>query len=420
MRVLWFEVTVPGRYKSGNAPVGGWQDSLQNCVERLHGLELGIAFEYAGKGEVRKAGAVTYFPINTHYNLWERQRRGMSWDIVIEKVNPRAIEIVHEFKPDIIHVFGSEWSFGMIAEQTDIPVVIHMQGCIMPYDNAFLPPTYSLRDQKAACRLNLKRRLGIWKGRRCAASRAAMEMRNFKAVKYYMGRTDWDESLVELFHPGAKYYYCSEALRPSFMETAKPWSPHKNEKFRIVTTGAGILKGIDTILKAAKLLKDYRDENGLPFEFQWILAGCMSPVHKKMIEKKEGLKYEDCNIILSGFIGPDELQKTLLSANLYVHSAYIDNSPNSVCEAQYLGLPIIATYAGGIPSLIENGKEGILIHTNAPYMLASKIIRLSKDEELCRSLGEASRKRAMERHKPENIVKDLFACYEAVIKDSKN
>ena len=83
-------------------------------------------------------------------------------------------------------------------------------------------------------------------------------------------------------------------------------------------------------------------------------------------------------------------------------------------------MPIIATYAGGIPSLIENGKEGILIHTNAPYMLASKIISLSKDEELCRSLGEASRKRAMERHKPENIVKDLFACYEAVIKDSKN
>ena len=408
---------MPGRYKSGNAPVGGWQDSLQNCVEGLPGLELGIAFEYEGRGEVRKDGAVTYFPINTHYNIWERQKRGLGWETVMEKVNPRAIEIVSEFNPNIIHVFGSEWSFGMIAEQTDIPVVIHMQGCIMPYDNAFLPPTYSLRDQRAACGFNLRRRLGIWKSRRCAASRAAMEMRNFRAVKYYMGRTDWDRGLVNLFHPGAKYYYCSEALRPSFMETAQPWSPPHNNKFRIVTTGLGMLKGIDTILKTAKLLKSYRDENGKSFEFEWICAGNMSPVHKRMIEKKEGLKYEDYNITLTGFIGPDELQKTLLSANLYVHPAYIDNSPNSVCEAQYLGLPIIATYAGGIPSLIENGKEGILVHTNAPYTIASKIISLSKDEELCIVLGKASRERAMNRHNPENIVKDLFACYEDIIRD---
>ena len=410
---------MPGRYRDVDKPVGGWQDSLQNCVADVPGLELGIAFEYEGDGAVKRDGNVTYMPINTHYNLWERQRRGFSWKVNIEKVIPRAVAIINEFKPDIIHVFGSEWCFGIVAEHTDIPVVIHMQGCIMPYNNAGLPPNYGICDERAACGLNIRKWIRLWKGQRCNATRAAMELRNFKAVKYYMGRTDWDRSLVNLFHPGAKYYYCSEALRPSFMETAKPWSLHKNAKFRIVTTGVGILKGIDTILKAAKILKDYRDENGKPFDFEWILAGRMSPIHKSMIEKKEKLKYEENNIVIKGFIGPEELQRTLMSADLYVHAAYIDNSPNSVCEAQYLGLPIIATYAGGIPSLLEHGKEGILIHSNGPYMMASEIIRLSKDGELRKAMGSATRKRAVERHKPENIVKDLFTCYEAVLSDSK-
>lgn len=68
----------------------------------------------------------------------------------------------------------------------------------------------------------------------------------------------------------------------------------------------------------------------------------------------------------------DKLVELLLESDLYVHTAYIDNSPNAICEAQYLGMPIIATYVGGVPSLIEQGKDGVLIPANDPFMLAEK------------------------------------------------
>lgn len=413
MRVLWFEITVPSRYKSGKSPVAGWQDALQDIVTRYDDIKLAIAFEHNGYGEVREIDGVKYYPINTTYNLWERQRNKVGWEIVIEKTLDKALAIANDYKPDVIHVFGSEWCFGLLAERTDVPVVIHMQGSIPPYNNALMPPLYSVWDLIIGMGWNPHTQFNAWLGRKKDMSRLKMEERILKAVSHYMGRTEWDKNIVRLYHPDCKYYYCSEALRESFLQTASPWQPPRNKKFRIVTTGiSSFWKGIDTILRAAHMLK----ERG--FDFEWVCAGQMRILDKKIVERKERMRYEDNNVRIAGYLNSSQLHDLLMSADLYVHTAYIDNSPNAVCEAQYLGMPIIATYVGGIPSLIENGKEGILIPANDPFTLAGKIMKLSHDEQACVAMGEASRKRAMERHNPDNIYNDLLKCYRSMLEET--
>ena len=414
MRVLWFEVTVPGRYNFDKVPVGSWQDALQEIVMRCPEIELGIAFENVGKGENIECDGVKYFPINTSYNFWERQRKKADWGIIEEKTINNALAIIDEFKPDIIHVFGTEWSFGLVAEHTSIPVVIHMQGSIAPINNALMPPMYSVLDLVIGMGLKPKLQLNAWLSRKKDKSRKRMEARVYKAVKYYMGRTEWDKNLVNLFHPGCGYYYCNEALRKEFYNSTKQWKPNHNKKFRIVTIGISFWKGIDTILRTAHLLKE------CGFEFEWILVGEMAEGYKRIVENRERMKYDDNNIAFAGYLDAQHLCNLLLSADLYVHTSYIDNSPNAVCEAQYLGMPIIATYVGGIPSLIESGKEGILIAANDPFTLAGHIMRLSTDKQKCIELGTASMKRARKRHNEENILKDLLLCYRSVISDSKN
>lgn len=411
MRILWFETSVPCRYNPDKNPTMGWQDALQDIVMGRPEVELAIAFENPGYGEIREIDNVTYFPINTTYSWWERQRNKAGWEIVIEKTMDKALEIVNSYKPDIIHVFGSEWCFGLLAERTDIPVVVHMQGSMPPYNNALLPPLYSVFDLVVGMGFNLHTQFNAWLYRKKDSSRQAMEEKILKRVRYYMGRTDWDRNLVNLFHPGCKYFYCSEALRSSILQTDMPWQPPHNRTFRIVTTGiSSFWKGIDTILRTAHLLK----ERG--FDFEWICAGSMGKLNKKIVEHKEKMCYEENNVKIAGFLNSDQLQELLLSADLYVHTAYIDNSPNAVCEAQYLGLPIIATYVGGIPSLIDNGKDGILIPANAPYTLTSVILDLSQNESRRVDMGKSSRAKALERHRPENIVHDLFHCYKSILR----
>lgn len=49
MKVLWFEVSAPARYKSGGEPIVGWQDLLQNAVMGNPGRALTIASEYGSR-----------------------------------------------------------------------------------------------------------------------------------------------------------------------------------------------------------------------------------------------------------------------------------------------------------------------------------------------------------------------------------
>lgn len=56
---------------------------------------------------------------------------------------PAWVDIVNDFRPDIIQVFGSENIYGLIADHVSVPVVLHIQGILTTCLNAFLPPFVS-------------------------------------------------------------------------------------------------------------------------------------------------------------------------------------------------------------------------------------------------------------------------------------
>lgn len=107
-------------------------------------------------------------------------------------------------------------------------------------------------------------------------------------------------------------------------------------------------------LKTAKLLKDHTD-----FDFEWLIAGPTGSF--SFFEKNERTPHDAVNIKFLGTLSAEDLAVQLAEADIYVHTAYIDNSPNSLCEAQIIGIPVITTYVGGIPSLVKNYETGILI-----------------------------------------------------------
>jgi len=96
---------------------------------------------------------------------------------------------------------------------------------------------------------------------------------------------------------------------------------------------------------------------------------------------------------------------------MYVHPSYIDNSPNSVCEAQLLGAAVVATSVGGVPSLIDDGQTGFLVHSGRPDEIAERIVALYRNKALLRKVGRQGREVAMKRHDRAKIVSDLMDVY---------
>lgn len=415
MKVLWFEVSIPSGYIDTGRVVGGWQDSLEFIVRQCNEIELYIAFESPAGSKSKMVNGVTYIPLQTDYSFWERQKHNFTWAVNEKKLMPKCMEVVNEIRPDIIHVFGCEWPFGLIAKYTNIPVVIHIQGSIIPYNNALYPPRYNGYTFVHAAGFNLKRQFYFWRNARKDKSRLDMEKRIWECVDNYMGRTGWDKALTGTLKPNAHYYHVDEALRPVFLSSGKQWGIFDSGKIRLVTTGIhNFWKGPDMLLKTAHIMKE------MGIDFEWYVAGSMHTGIKRITEDKEQLHYNENNVKFIGFTAPDQLCEILCSSTMYVHTAYIENSPNAICEAQVLGVPVISTNVGGIGTLVRNGIDGILVPANDPWQMAYHIVSLAKDEQRMMRLSQSTREFALKRHAPENILKQLIGCYTSVILQNHN
>ncbi len=410
MIVLWLEITTPTQYERTNTVLGGWQDSLENVIKCDGSIDLYVAFPTKVQKERKVVDGVTYIPLFLKYSLFDKIRDLFSWNVFRDKLIEQCLSIITDVKPDIIHVFGTEYPYGLISRHIKIPVVIHIQGAIIPYHNAYYPPGYNNLSMFFLQFPNIIRQAYVWVKSRKEKSRVEQEENVWKHVSYYMGRTDWDKAIVYCYNPKAHYFHVDEVLRPAFYNTSEHWTLKGVGRCMLLTIGIGTFwKGPDLILKTSKVLKR------LKFNFEWNIAGAIRSDVKMVVEKKEQSSFKDYNVNILGFVDAENLIQLMLSSSLLVHTAYIDNSPNSICEAQILGLPIISTMVGGIGSIVENGVNGILIPANDPWRLAYEIISLTNNIDRLESLSRNAQNVAAKRHDRTIIKSQLMNCYNSIV-----
>jgi glycosyltransferase involved in cell wall biosynthesis len=238
------------------------------------------------------------------------------------------------------------------------------------------------------------------------------EVQIMKQNRFYLGRTDWDKQLVEQYSPGANYFHCEEAIRSIIVNASKHWQPQEGRMQFVTISSASELKGNGFILKTARLLK----QRGV--DFVWKVAGRKEIFHK--FECYTGIHHEEVNVELLGLIDAPTIVELLSSSTAYVHTAIIDNSPNSLCEAQLMGCPVVTTPVGGIPQLVTEGQTGLFVPYDDPEALASCLIRLSNDVELQRHLSAQEKAMAHHRHDGASIAQRLHEIYDNIIDTYNN
>jgi glycosyltransferase involved in cell wall biosynthesis len=409
MKILWFSVT-PSLYKEFNNGHngGGWILSLEKVMQSIPSIELGIAFEYPKSITKEKRDGVIYYPIHI-WTIWRRLQKSVRVSTEAKYIIPECLKIIEDFRPDIIQVFGSENCFSLLSLYTRIPVIIHMQGCLLAYYNARFPIGINLFNIIVSSKIPLFKKIFEIKGNYIFRKRALREELVLKKTKYFFGRTHWDKSIIRLYNANAKYYYCSEILREPFY-SAEKWSEKEKDTLILISTiSSPLYKGVDVVLKTAKLLK----EKGC-FDFNWKVFGIKSA---SFIENKCRIKGGDVNVIFEGCVSAETIQQELLVSSFYIHPSYIDNSPNSVCEAQILGVPVICCNVGGLSSLVEDNVTGFLIPANDPIKLADIILSNYDNFELVQKISKNEIIEAEKRHNKEKIKEDILFVYKSILSD---
>jgi len=415
MKVLWFSVTPLSINAGENTGIEGkgWISSLLQIALGIENLELVVAYENKSpqKKAVEGTERLKIIPINVcRYGKRQIIKDMMTSREVDDFILSESLKIIDENKPDLIHVFGSEWCFGLLAQHVSIPVVIHIQGFWSQIRNSLLLPGQSSLFDRLKPEL-LTHPLGFfarYQYYNLSMERHRREEEIIRCNRYFMCRTRWDQSVVRFYNRDAQVFHVDEALRQDFIRCEERWTPHATDKkIVLITIGACYsIKGPDVVLKTAKLIRENTD-----YEIIWKWIGGTEEDIREF-EKLTKVKAPEVGVRMLGTMSATEMIEELLSSDMYVHTSYSDNSPNAICEAQYLGMPVIATDTGGVISLFgDQYDKNMIVPMNDPFYLASKIIELREDNTKTMSLGEDNWVTAHQRHDSERISKQLKDTY---------
>jgi glycogen synthase len=116
-----------------------------------------------------------------------------------------------------------------------------------------------------------------------------------------------------------------------------------------------------------------------------------------------------------GFVPHEEVERLLARAAVVVLPSHREGLPMALLEAMAHGRAVVATPVGGIPTLVEDGRTGLLVPPGDAGALRAAIERLLADSELRARLGRAARERVTELCSWERVVDETLAAYDAAL-----
>lgn len=439
MRVLWVcnrclpVVAAHLNMDAGNKE--GWLAGLSERIlaEKNEELTLGVCFP-TGKELADWKGEYEI----TAYGFYEDTTHPENYD---EKLENRMREIVDDFKPDMVHIFGTEFPHALAmvrAFNKPDKTLVGIQGLCFVCADAYLEGLPENVVKRSTLRDFLKKD-SILEQQKKFYRRGAYEQKALSLTGNVTGRTDWDYHYTHQCNKDVKYFFMNETLRSNFYEGS--WDYKQCEKYSVfVSQGDYPIKGLHFLLRAMKdVLEEY------PETKLYVAGNCITGDEglKNKIKIASYGKYlneliQEYNlqehITFLGNLSAEEMKQRYLNSNVFVLPSTMENSPNSVGEAMILGLPVIASNVGGVESLLQDGKEGILYEPGNVKALSNAIIKVFdayeyedasrmrpirvKEEEIeeIRAYSSNAKKRALSTHNPDTNYHRLLEIYGEICK----
>jgi glycosyltransferase involved in cell wall biosynthesis len=109
------------------------------------------------------------------------------------------------------------------------------------------------------------------------------------------------------------------------------------------------------------------------------------------------------------------IPEILAASNLFVLPTLVDALPTVLFEAMAAGLPIVVSNVGGVPEIVEDEVNGLLVPPADPVSLAKSCIRLLLDKDLCNRLSSAARATVASRFDVRQQASVLMALYSQMV-----
>lgn len=414
MKILWITNTifpVPSRLLGIPEPLGGgWMYGLADKVASVEGIQLAIATTYSGDElKVFEVDGLIYYLIPGHATAMYHKPLEFFWS-----------NLCADFKPNIIHIHGTEYAHGLacISACPLLNYVISIQGLVSICARYYYAGLSTFEILVNITFRDIVRFDNLFRAKNKFIQRGEFEKEYIRKTRHVIGRTSWDYAHIKAINASVKYHFCNEMLRDVFYLSPK-WNIANKTDYTIFLSQASYpLKGFHQVLKAVALLKDEFPQIKVRVGGQNIIntatlvdkmkISCYGAYIKKLIKK---LKLHD-HIEFIGSLTEGQMIAEYLNSHLFICPSSIENSSNSLGEAQLLGVPVIASYVGGLPDMVIHGETGLLYRFEEIEMLAENIRNLFVNKTLSLTLSKNGITTAEKRHNQAKNLQQLIQIYQ--------
>jgi len=212
--------------------------------------------------------------------------------------------------------------------------------------------------------------------------------------------------------PGVEIHHLPNAIdtRP-YHRIASRRSSKSARDVRVLYLGhLGEVKGTDDLLEAFKILDP--GENAIELD---LVGDVLRPGDEERVAAAAAASFgSGKSVRLIPPVSGEAKMACFERADIFVFPSHYEGMPMAILEALAAGLPIVATAVGGIPELVGDGENGILVPPREPKALAAAIERLCSDVELRARMGHRSLALSRE-YDIDRYAHRLAAIYEGII-----
>lgn len=338
-------------------------------------------------------------------------------------------EILDQEKPDIVHIYGTEFehSLAMFREADKNSTVVQIQGSMIYLkENVFAGIPYHIcHDNLFHKILRMLKKGGnsieLQKNR--YEKRAVYEEEILHNSKYVIGGSEWGNAVARSVNPKCETFDCKLILRDSFY-TEETWNIEKCEPYSIYVLHSYPIKGFHKFLEALKIVvgrypevKAYVVANKLQYrQFGKLKSLIMdaAPDYDWYLQKLIDSYNLNKHIRFLGYLNETQVKERMLKSHVFVSPSAIENQSTTLGEAMILGVPSVASCVGAIQEMIHDGDDGFLYPFNEPYILANQIIRIFENKKLAKQFSINGHLHAAETYDKERNCANLIKMYEYI------
>lgn len=403
------------------ASTGTWIQPIAEGLVENNNIEIAVI----AHGVVDKIKRVDYKNVKQWIipSSAKKKKNGFPSKSIVNSIQ----NIIDEYAPDIIHVWGVESYWGLITarDYNHIPVLLEMQGM------KGLCSEYYLADLNMQ---NILQCFGIKEiikrstlyGRKKEFYRWGLyEKKIIQAHKYIDVQSEWISAQVNSIQPNSLQYSVNLPLRKPFYSAPK-WIEYEIEREKkgtennifISSSGAVPYKGLHVAIKTLVEIRKKYPKARLRIAGDIQKKGLRQDGYSRwLIDLSKKLEVSE-NIDWLGSISAEKIIKELLYCGVNIVCSFVESYCLALAEPMYLGVPCVTSFTGGTSWIAKDNTNALFYSAGDAVMCAHQIARIFNDSKLRNKLSNSAREAALKRHNIDRITEKQLLIYKKVIEES--